>query len=271
MSDELIPWVDEHYRTEPAFRTLVGHSYGGLFALYALMNRPDAFQAYLAISPSMWWNGGAIVSRAKAEFRSIRPPHFLYVSWGDDEESISNTTRELMVWLDKNPAKGIEASHHYYPGEDHGTTPHRTLYDGLQAIFQGWRMRYTIAGELRDIDIDDVEQHYKTASDVYGFAVSPSVGSMEYVGRYLLEKRRDPKSALEAFHLNSKRFPYLPSVHESLGEVLLELGREDEALSAFRTAMMLGVDEESAYTNPVESFRLREAQIERARSVSPKD
>lgn len=60
LEDELIPYIDANYRTDGEHRTLVGHSYGGLFALHALFSS-DAFDSYLALSPALWygpnWDG----------------------------------------------------------------------------------------------------------------------------------------------------------------------------------------------------------------------
>lgn len=50
--DELIPFVDHEYRTVP-YRTLIGHSLGGRFALLTYCRAPQAFQAVVAISPSI--------------------------------------------------------------------------------------------------------------------------------------------------------------------------------------------------------------------------
>ena len=54
---ELVPYVEANYPVTH-FRTLIGHSYGGLFTLYALAERPTLFKNYLAIDPSMDWSGG---------------------------------------------------------------------------------------------------------------------------------------------------------------------------------------------------------------------
>ncbi|PPJ55432.1 hypothetical protein CBER1_02748 [Cercospora berteroae] len=43
---------------------LYGHSYGGLFALYALFTRPHSFEGFMASSPSIWWNGRCILHYA---------------------------------------------------------------------------------------------------------------------------------------------------------------------------------------------------------------
>ena len=56
IQDELIPHIDATYRTIPANRTLVGHSYGGLFAVYALFHATETFQRYIVISPALWYD-----------------------------------------------------------------------------------------------------------------------------------------------------------------------------------------------------------------------
>ena len=57
IENELIPYVEANYPVTQ-FRTLIGHSYGGLFTLFALAERPALFNYYLAIDPSMNWSGG---------------------------------------------------------------------------------------------------------------------------------------------------------------------------------------------------------------------
>lgn len=46
-------------------RTLWGHSYGGLFALHALLRRPALFSRYAAADPSLWWHEGFILREAE--------------------------------------------------------------------------------------------------------------------------------------------------------------------------------------------------------------
>src|SRR5262249_11169126 len=52
---ELIPQVEKTYRTQP-YRVFAGHSLGGLLALHAFATRNDLFQAYVAVSPSLFWD-----------------------------------------------------------------------------------------------------------------------------------------------------------------------------------------------------------------------
>ena len=41
---------------------LYGHSFGGLFVVYALLRRPDLFDTFLSASPALFWNGGYILN-----------------------------------------------------------------------------------------------------------------------------------------------------------------------------------------------------------------
>ncbi|WP_017998789.1 alpha/beta hydrolase-fold protein [Paracoccus sp. N5] len=68
---------------DPARRTLWGHSFGGLFTLYALLARPGGFARYAAISPSIWWDEGLIRRVAQAAAPAALP---LLVALGDREK-----------------------------------------------------------------------------------------------------------------------------------------------------------------------------------------
>lgn len=54
----LRPWVRESVFPKANFDrdALYGHSFGGLFVLYALVARPDLFDTFLASSPALFWN-----------------------------------------------------------------------------------------------------------------------------------------------------------------------------------------------------------------------
>ncbi|EFW99959.1 isoflavone reductase family protein [Grosmannia clavigera kw1407] len=70
-------------------QVLFGHSFGGLFALYALFTRPHRFDTVVAASPSIWWNGASIVHEQERAFRDgpapARKPH-LYLTYGTYEQ-----------------------------------------------------------------------------------------------------------------------------------------------------------------------------------------
>lgn len=65
------PAVEMRAPIDERRQTLWGHSYGGLFALYTFLHRPDTFQRYAAAEPSLWWGKGFVLG---AEPNAVQPP-----------------------------------------------------------------------------------------------------------------------------------------------------------------------------------------------------
>ncbi|KAB2570605.1 Ferri-bacillibactin esterase BesA [Lasiodiplodia theobromae] len=96
---EVVPFVAKKVFPDVRIgpQALWGHSYGGLFALYALFTRPRLFDTVVAASPSVWWNERRIVQvereyrrgkrrgeEEEEEQRSHAPQ--LFVMYGSDEQ-----------------------------------------------------------------------------------------------------------------------------------------------------------------------------------------
>lgn len=91
---QLKPIISKHYSINDQQQTLFGHSYGGLFSLYTLFNHPNAFQHYVAASPSIWWNDYNILQHAQ---------HFSQQSTAHDlSKTLTLTIGELE--LKENPS-----------------------------------------------------------------------------------------------------------------------------------------------------------------------
>ncbi|KAF2749977.1 alpha/beta-hydrolase [Sporormia fimetaria CBS 119925] len=63
IDDALRPWIRNTVFPNADFSrdALYGHSFGGLFVLYALLQRPDLFDTFLCASPALYWNNGYIL------------------------------------------------------------------------------------------------------------------------------------------------------------------------------------------------------------------
>ena len=96
LTQEVRPRVAEVLPVDPAREALFGHSLGGLFVLYSLFRRPDAFCAWLSLSPSIWWDG-RFVLRGEAGFTSalpgLAPPPRLFVGVGSLEQPEGSPAR----------------------------------------------------------------------------------------------------------------------------------------------------------------------------------
>jgi predicted alpha/beta superfamily hydrolase len=82
LETELIPHIEQAYRTTST-RMLAGHSRGGLFVIYSLLEKPDLFSARLAFSPALWRDDDRIIAEL-VKARMVKPA-FLYLSLGDGE------------------------------------------------------------------------------------------------------------------------------------------------------------------------------------------
>lgn len=64
---EVLAVLDKIAPIDPARRTLFGHSFGGLFALYALFSGCTSFSRYVAASPTIYWEDG-VLQESEARF-----------------------------------------------------------------------------------------------------------------------------------------------------------------------------------------------------------
>ncbi|ORX97618.1 Alpha/Beta hydrolase protein [Clohesyomyces aquaticus] len=60
----LRPFVKHHVFPATKFNrdAIYGHSFGGLFTLYAMISHPKLFDTFLSASPALFWNDGYILS-----------------------------------------------------------------------------------------------------------------------------------------------------------------------------------------------------------------
>lgn len=67
LRDELLPQIATRYRTTEE-RAIIGESLAGLFVLETCSEEPQLFRTCIALSPSVWWNHGALVKSLPARF-----------------------------------------------------------------------------------------------------------------------------------------------------------------------------------------------------------
>ncbi|MGZ8335330.1 MAG: alpha/beta hydrolase [Allosphingosinicella sp.] len=92
---DVIPWATGRYRTDR--KILTAASLGGLFVLDTFLERPEMFDDYIALTPSLWWDDGRIVDEAARKLASHGPSdRRIYFTMGD--EGVGNRTG---LWLDR--------------------------------------------------------------------------------------------------------------------------------------------------------------------------
>lgn len=64
VATQVLPRIDREYRSDPARRSFLGHSYGALLGLSLLREQPGAFQQFVLGSPSLWFDAGLPLQQA---------------------------------------------------------------------------------------------------------------------------------------------------------------------------------------------------------------
>jgi predicted alpha/beta superfamily hydrolase len=134
--EELIPYVENHFRTD-SIKVLIGHSYGGLFAIHALLCDPGLFNDYIAIDPSCWYKDKMIVGEAVAGFS--RPGKWktsLFITGREGQGMQDMGITAFGALLQKSAPGELDWRITAYPDEDHGSVTFKSAYDGLRILFE---------------------------------------------------------------------------------------------------------------------------------------
>ena len=236
---ELIPDIEKRYRVAP-YRILAGHSLGGLFAVHAMLSRPELFNSYIAVSPALNWDNQAAVKHAEDFFKTrTELDRTLYFSLGHEPGPIEDAFHQFKQVLAKNQAKGFVWEAQEMADEDHGSVVLRSHYFGLRKVYDGWQITRdpdtgAVAGDLKG-----VEEHYKKLSTKFGFTIPVPENLINQVGYQLLFGDK-PEEAIAAFKTNVERYPASANVYDSLAEAYERTGHLDLAAPLYEKASNLG-------------------------------
>ena len=135
---ELIPYIDENYRTE-SYRTLIGHSLGGLLALNSYMDKNSVFNTYIAIDPSIWWNEETMKNKVDSiSSKSLNKK--LYIATANQGEANYERNKkrhdDFYKLMTKKSDEPINVVIEYFEKENHRSVPLVALFEGLKYINQ---------------------------------------------------------------------------------------------------------------------------------------
>lgn len=136
--DELIPYVDKTYPSD-GDNTLFGHSFGGVFVTYALLNEPQLFSNYIAGDPSYWWDNGVMLKQVKEKLPSLAGKgKSLYIGGREGQGMKEMNINAMDSLLKKDAPAGFEWVVKAYPKESHGTVRLKNMYDGLRFAYNDY-------------------------------------------------------------------------------------------------------------------------------------
>lgn len=166
LADEIVPLIEGRYRTAP-LRILLGHSQGGLFAHYAMTERPRGFPWIVSIDAPLAGFAGAkpimdksitLASRTAENNGRIVSIENLY-GWRKDWKSL----------ISKSAGK-FSGTQFEIRDETHETMAFKAVYEGLKRLFGDYAPN--LVRERRIYTLPELELRYRTLSDSYGYKVA---------------------------------------------------------------------------------------------------
>jgi len=131
IEQEVQPLIFKEYRCKDE-RTLIGQSLGGLFATEVLVRRPHLFENYIIVSPSLWWDDGALLDIEWARNSDTTAVNLVYVGVGAEGDVMEKVARDLSTKLFAKRGPRLQEGFKYFGDQDHGNILHLAVYDALE-------------------------------------------------------------------------------------------------------------------------------------------
>ena len=126
VKDELFPLVEKKYSTAKSDKIYFGHSFGGLFGIYALLRDDGIFDEFFIASPSLWWGESQLIRDAldEGKLRSNLKAKFIMLVAGSREIRKGKTDKAGILkaadLAEILKTKGLSCEFRLYEGASHG-------------------------------------------------------------------------------------------------------------------------------------------------------
>lgn len=135
LEKELKPYIENQFKVTEKY--VFGQSLGGLLATEILLKKPELFNNYFIISPSIWWDDESLLKGATQRLAKIPDTKkFIYISVGKGEHPVMvKDAEDLYDVLKKAGKKNWTIEYKMMETDNHATILHRSLYEGLVKLF----------------------------------------------------------------------------------------------------------------------------------------
>jgi predicted alpha/beta superfamily hydrolase/uncharacterized protein YozE (UPF0346 family) len=238
---ELIPFMENKYPVTN-FRTLIGHSYGGLFAIYTLLNHPHLFANYLAIDPSLDWDDQKLLMEAKGLLTTHKYENkSLFMSLSGQLhmqnskitlDNVMQDTTEFTLFarsniafsnlIRQNAKNGLAFDWKFYPKDLHGTIPFPSIMDGLISLFEWFQMENTDKINSFDTPKEElfgiIKYREKKLKDHFGYSVPPYPEELLNMSGYMNMDMQKPEKAKMYFEFAIEYYPKSTNAYDSMAD-----------------------------------------------------
>lgn len=221
LTKELRPLIETTYRTN-GYNMLVGHSFGGLFAMNTLVHHTNTFNAYIVLDPSLWWDNRKVYNEAKEIWSNTNfEQRSLYIAMAnnkdktDEEQKHSKTIKEFCdSILYSAPENKLNVNWKFFESEDHGTILMPAIFDAFRTIFEG------ITLPVKEIPSNPqiIWKKYDKLSQRLGYTFIPDEVLLDNIGNYAITVG-EKNGAKEIFKYEKKYYPDSKKASDNLSSL----------------------------------------------------
>lgn len=234
-------------------------------AIEALITRPEVFNNYVAIDPSLWWDDQSVLRRAESALserdfsgRSLfvsvantMRPGITYATVREDTNEQTIHIRSILQFAEaaeSDTRSGLNFAWKYYDDDSHGSVPLISEYDAFRFLFP-WHDPNRRLMSFVNPDVPDdadaitgfIDEHFQMLSQNFGYSVVPPMNWVNRIARTMRFNDR-PNSALAVSQLNLSNYPSSPVTHEAMGDYYIWQSDEESARIHFQHALDRGAD-----------------------------
>lgn len=272
---ELIPYIENNYQVTN-YRTLIGHSYGGLFVVNTFLNQTNLFANYIAIDPSLDWDNQHLLKEAETKIANLNLKNkALFMSLSgqlhmqNSAITINNVmqdTTDYTLFARSNISfseivkdssnKALFFDWKFYPKDIHGTVVVPSLRDGLISVFEWFQMENTDKINSFDTNKEDllriIKYREKKLNNHFEYFVAPYPEDLLNMSGYMNMDMQQPEKAKIYFELAVQYYPNSSNVYDSLADYYQSENNYKEALKNVEKAYQL---------NPTNYFKEKIEQL----------
>ena len=101
-----------------------------------LLQKPQLFNNYVIVSPSLWWDGQSLMKTAPAALaQNPAPKRKVYLSVGDEGAAMKAADEQLIALI-KKLRPDNETQFDYMPQETHATSLHISIYRAIHFLYK---------------------------------------------------------------------------------------------------------------------------------------
>lgn len=241
IENELKSEIELTYKTS-GYDIFIGYSFSGLPIMHTLFSKPNLFDGYIAIDPSVWWDNQLLLKQFE-QFSLLTNLNNkrLFIASSKRVANVypkANYVVELIKNFKSTNITGLSFDSKIFGlEENHQTMPILSFYAGIRFMFEG----YMIDEEARFRPASDLKSHFTKLSEKLGTELKLSESLINWFAQDQLYNDQfgiNPAGGIEFLKLNLYWYPNSVNAYINLGDGYASQLNYKQAISTYQKGLL---------------------------------